>query len=82
VEWVAGVPAYAWLLGTGLSFVSTILIVAALLPVLSGGFQGPTFIAGAIGKLLVAPNIMLSAYVSSLQLARGAVAARRTAGRR
>src|SRR5437867_1299354 len=38
VEWVKGVPAYAWLLGTGFSFVSTILIVAALLPVLGGGF--------------------------------------------
>jgi len=81
VEWVKGVPAYAWLLGTGLSFVSTILIVAALLPVLGGGFLGSTFTAGAIGKLLVAPNIMLSGYVSSLQLGRAAIAARRTAGR-
>ncbi len=81
VEWAAGVPAYAWLLGTGLSFVSTILIVAALLPVLSGGFLGSTFNAGAIGKLLVAPNLMLSGYVSSLQLGRAAIAARRKAGR-
>jgi len=81
VEWAKGVPAYAWLLGTGLSFVSTILIVAALLPVLGGGFIGSTFTAGAIGKLLVAPNIMLSGYVSSLQLGRAAIAARRTAGR-
>ena len=81
VEWVKGVPAYAWLLGTGFSFVSTILIVAALLPVLGGGFLGSTFTGGAIGKLLVAPNIMLSGYVSSLQLGRAAIAARRTAGR-
>jgi len=81
VEWAKGVPAYAWLLGTGLSFVSTILIVAALLPVLGGGFIGSTFTAGAIGKLLVAPNMMLSGYVSSLQLGRAAIAARRTAGR-
>jgi len=81
VEWVKGVPAYAWLLGTGLSFVSTILIVAALLPVLGGGLLGSTFTGGAIGKLLVAPNVMLSGYVSSLQLGRAAIAARRTAGR-
>ena len=78
VEWVKGVPAYAWLLGTGLSFVSTILIVAALLPVLDGGFLGSTFTGGAIGKLLVAPNVMLSGYVSSLQLGRAAIAARRS----
>ena len=70
VEWVKGVPAYAWLLGTGLSFVSTILIVAALLPVLAGGLIGPTFVAGAVGKLLVAPNLMLSGYVSSSDLGR------------
>jgi len=80
VEWVAGVPAYAWLLGTGLSFVSTILIVAALLPVLGGGFLGSTFTAGAIGKLLVAPNIMLSGYASSLQLGRTAMAKQRAGG--
>ncbi len=71
-EWAAGVPAYAWLVGTGLSFVSTILIVVALLPVLGGGFLGSTFASGAIGKLLVAPNVMLSGYVSSLQLGRAA----------
>ncbi len=77
VEWTAGIPAYAWLVGTGLSFVSTILIVAALLPVLGGGFLGSTFTAGAIGKLLVAPNIMLSGYASSVPLGRAAKAARR-----
>jgi hypothetical protein len=69
-EWTSGIPAYAWIMGTGLSFVSTILIVAALLPVLAGGLIGPTFIAGAVGKLLVAPNLMLSGYVSSLDLGR------------
>ena len=69
-EWSLGAPAYAWVVGTGLSFVSTILIAAALLPVLAGGLIGPTFVAGAVGKLLVAPNIMLSGYVSSLDLGR------------
>jgi len=69
-EWTSGIPAYAWLMGTGLSFVSTILIAAALLPVLAGGLIGPTFIAGAVGKLLVTPNLMLSGYVSSLDLGR------------
>ena len=78
-EWSLGVPAYAWLLGTGFSLVSTILIVLALLPVLAGSFLGPTFTAGAIGKLLVTPNIMLSGYTASLQLSR--VARRGRSGR-
>ncbi len=69
-EWSLGAPAYAWVVGAGLSFVSTILIVAALLPVLAGGLTGQTFVAGAVGKLLVAPNIMISGYVSSLDLGR------------
>jgi len=69
-EWSLGAPAYAWVVGTGLSFVSTILIAAALLPVLAGGLLGSTFVAGAVGKLLVVPNIMLSGYVSSLDLSR------------
>ena len=76
-EWSLGAPAYAWAFGTGMSFVSTILIVAALLPVLAGGFLGPTFNAGAIGKLLVAPNIMMSGYTSSLRLGRVAIRRRR-----
>jgi hypothetical protein len=78
-EWSFAVPAYAWVLGTGLSFVSTVLIVAAFLPVLAGGYLGLTFNAGAIGKLLVVPNIMLSGYTSSLRLGR--VAARRMRSR-
>ena len=72
-EWSLGVPAYAWLLGTGFSFVSTILVAIAFLPVLAGGFLGATFTAGAIGKLLVTPNIMLSGYTASLQVSRVAM---------
>ena len=75
-EWSLGVPAYAWLLGTGFSLVSTILIVVALLPVLAGGLLGPTFTAGALGKLLVTPNIMLSGYTASMQLSRVAMRGR------
>ena len=80
VEWTAGIPAYAWLMGTGLSLVSTILVVAALLPVLGGGVLGSTFTGGVLGKLLVAPNIMLSGYASSIRLGRTANAARRASG--
>ena len=79
-EWSLAAPAYAWVVGTGLSFVSTILIVAAFLPALAGGFLGPTFNAGAIGKLLVAPNMMLSGYTSSLRLGRVAIRRRRSSG--
>src|SRR5438093_477780 len=53
----------------------------ALIPVLGGGFPVPTFVGGSIGKLLVAPNILLSGYVSSLQLGRAASATKRTSGR-
>src|SRR5437870_13777973 len=67
-EWSLGVPAYAWLLGTGFSFVSTILIAMAFLPVLAGGFLGATFTAGAIGQVLVAPNIRMPGYQATLQV--------------
>src|SRR5437867_4051196 len=76
-EWTAGLPAYVWILGAGVSLLSTILIVAGLLPVLSGGLLGSTFTSGVVGKLLVAPNMMLSGYLSSLQLGRSLTAARR-----
>jgi len=76
-EWSLAAPAYAWVVGTGMSFLSTILIVASLLPVLAGGYLGSTFNAGAIGNLLVVPNIMLSGYTSSLRLGRVAMRRRR-----
>ena len=76
-EWTAGLPAYVWVLGAGVSLLSTILIVMALLPVLAGGLLGSTFTSGVVGKLLVAPNVMLSGYLSSLQLGRSLKAARR-----
>jgi len=76
-EWTAGLPAYVWVLGAAVSLLSTILIVTALLPVLGAGLLGSTFTSGVVGKLLVAPNVMLSGYLSSLQLGRSLKAARR-----
>lgn len=69
-EWVRGLPAYAWLLGAIVSLGGTAAVVVGLLPVLRGGPIGPIFTTGAILKLLVAPNLFLSGYVTSLQLGR------------
>lgn len=78
-DWVRGLPVYAWLLGALLSLVGTVVIVAAFLPVLGGGVVGSSFDAGAILKLLIAPNIFISGYAASLRLGLDLTAAARKA---
>src|SRR5207249_9059074 len=70
-EWSLGVPAYAWLLGTGFSLVSTILIVVALLPVLAGGLLGPTFTAGAPRSFVATPLLSLPGGTARSHFRRG-----------
>lgn len=67
-EWVKGLPAYAWLMAAAVSLAGTALVVYGLLVVLGGGEIMSSVTAGAVLKLLVAPNLFLSGYVASLQL--------------
>jgi len=74
-DWARGLPVYAWVLGAGVSLVATTLIAIAFVGVLWGGSLAGNFNAWVVAKMIVAPNIFISGYASSLQLGRSAARA-------
>lgn len=67
-DWVRGLPVYAWLAGSLVSLAGTAAIVVGVLPLLGGGVLGDGVTTGAILKLLVAPNLLVTGYWTSLRL--------------
>ena len=75
-DWARGLPVYAWVVAAGVSLVATILIVLSLAAVLEGAPIAVNVGAWLIAKMIVAPNLFISGYASSLQLGRSAARAR------
>jgi len=75
-DWARGLPVYAWVVAAGVSLAATILIVRSLAAVLEGAPIAVNVGAWLIAKMVVAPNLFISAYVSSLQLGRSAARSR------
>ena len=69
-DWVRGLPVYAWVLASGISLVATVFIALSLASVLAGGSLAENFNLSLVAKIIVAPNIFISGYASSLQLGR------------
>ncbi len=69
-DWVRGLPVYAWTVAAGISLVATVSIALSLLAALTGGPLAGNFNLALLAKLIVAPNIFISGYASSLQLGR------------
>jgi len=69
-DWVRGLPVYAWLLGGGISLLATVFIVVSFLDVLAGRPLADNFNAWLVAKMIVAPNVFISGYASSLDLGR------------
>jgi hypothetical protein len=69
-DWVRGLPVYAWLLGAGISLLATVFIVLSFLYVLAGRPLADDFNAWLVAKMIVAPNVFVSGYASSLDLGR------------
>ena len=69
-DWVFGLPVYAWVLASGVSLVATVSIALSLASVLAGGSLAENFNLSLVAKIIVAPNIFISGYASSLQLGR------------
>lgn len=69
-DWVRGLPAYAWVLGAGISLLATVFIVLSFLSVLAGRPLADNFNAWLVAKMIVAPNVFLSGYAASLDLGR------------
>lgn len=67
-DWTRGLPAYAWILAAGISLVATVAIVLSFLDVLAGGPLEDNFNASLVAKVIVAPNVFISGYASSLDL--------------
>src|SRR5256884_1253243 len=75
-DWARGLPVYAWILAAGISLVGTVFIVLSFLYVLAGRPLADDFHAWLVSKVIVAPNVFLSGYASSLDLGRRIRAAR------
>src|SRR5947209_5559330 len=75
-DWARGLPVYAWILAAGISLVATVFIVLSFLYVLAGRPLADDFNAWLVAKVIVAPNVFLSGYASSLDLGRRIRAAR------
>ena len=69
-DWARGLPVYAWILAAGISLVATVSIVLSFLYVLAGNPLADNFNAWLVAKVIVAPNVFLSGYASSLDLGR------------
>ena len=69
-DWVRGLPAYAWLLASGISLAATAFIVLSFLYVLAGREPLENLNVWLVAKMIVAPNVFLSGYASSLDLGR------------
>ena len=69
-DWARGLPVYAWILAAGISLVATVFIVLSFLYVLAGRPLADDFNAWLVAKVIVAPNVFLSGYASSLDLGR------------
>ena len=69
-DWARGLPVYAWILAAGISLVATVSIVLSFLYVLAGQPLADNFNAWLVAKVIVAPNVFLSGYASSLDLGR------------
>src|SRR3990170_985168 len=66
-EWARDLPALAWLLSAGLSFGGTLASIVGLTAQMQGG-DGQLLLPGIAIKLVIAPNLFVSAYVASLRL--------------
>ncbi len=75
-DWARGLPVYAWVVAAGVSLAATVLIVLSLAAVLEGAPIAVNVGAWLIAKMIVAPNLFISGYASSLQLGRSAARAR------
>src|SRR5256886_4533153 len=75
-DWARGLPVYAWILAAGISLVATAFIVLSFLYVLAGRPLADDVNAWLVAKVIVAPNVFLSGYASSLDLGRRIRAAR------
>src|SRR2546421_4892179 len=75
-DWARGLPVYAWIVAAGISLVATVFIVLSFLYVLAGRPLADDFNAWIVAKVIVAPNVFLSGYASSLDLGRRIRAAR------
>jgi hypothetical protein len=69
-DWVRGLPVYAWILGAGISLAATVSIVLSFLSVLAGRPLADNLNVWLVAKMIVAPNVFLSGYASSLDLGR------------
>jgi hypothetical protein len=69
-DWVGRLPAVAWMLASGISLLATVFIVLSFLYVLAGRPLADDFNAWLVAKVIVAPNVFLSGYASSLDLGR------------
>ncbi|HEX9340770.1 MAG TPA: hypothetical protein VF992_06325 [Thermoplasmata archaeon] len=74
-DWARGLPVYAWTLAAGVSFVATVFIAFSVVSVLRGGRVADAYPGWVLAKLVVAPNVFISGYASSLQLGRSAARA-------
>ncbi len=74
-DWARGLPVYAWVVAAGVSLAATILIVLSFIAVLQGAPIAVNVGAWLIAKMVVAPNLFISGYASSLQLGRSAMRA-------
>ncbi len=75
-DWARGLPVYAWVVAAGVSLAATILIVLSFVAVLQGAPISVNVGAWLIAKMIVAPNLFISGYASSLQLGRSAARGR------
>ena len=73
--WTRELPVTAWLAAALLSLTGTVLLVHSIASQLAGGPVG-SFFAGVVLKLVIAPNIFISAYAGSLRLSRHTARAR------
>ena len=69
-DWVRGLPVYAWILGAGISLAATVSIVLSFLYVLAGRPLADNLNVWLVAKMIVAPNVFISGYASSLDLGR------------
>lgn len=69
-DWARELPATTWLLAAVVSLAGTLVLVLSLASQLQGQPAG-SLLAGALLKLILAPNLFITAYFSSLQLGLG-----------
>lgn len=69
-DWVGRLPVVPWVVGAVVSLAATASIVLSFLYVLAGRLLADDFNAWLIAKVIVAPNVFLSGYASSVDLGR------------